>query len=520
MIKFAQASCLFILLFLAIALFGIFYSAFKSDQVWAFDPYYLSITWFTLKQAFLSTFFSVGIGLILAKALQMVHFRFKKQWLAVLKTIFILPTFIIIPTFILVYGKTGWLNHLFIFFNLPFTFSIYGLHGILMAHVFLNLPFATLFCFLILSQISDEQKQLADSLGFSHWHRFKWLEWALIKKQLLSLSATIFMLCFTSFAIILTLGGGPKATTIEVALYQAIRDLDYASALILTCIQIGFSLLFLSLFTHFSLIDSAKTSEQSNRYFVFYPLWQKRIAGFIIVIFSCYLALPLCALVIQGILAFKAEFLTFALLHAFALSTLIALCAAFLTLFWAILFIDWITQLKLSANHNKNRLWVRLVLQFTQLIFIFSPLLIASGLFLIFYPLAEQLMLITLLMIVLNSLFALPFVFKQLDIPLSDQLKRYQFLSQTLHLPKWRFVYLALYLPFKKEWLDAFKLAFILSIGDFSLIIYFGQRNFATLTYYLYSLIAHYRFQEALSIAFLFYLFILFFLSLGSKKQI
>src|SRR5690606_25787693 len=47
------------------------------------------------------------------------------------------------------------------------------------------------------------------------------------------------MLCVTSFTIVLTLGGGPRATTLEVAIYQALRfDFDPARAVTLTALQI------------------------------------------------------------------------------------------------------------------------------------------------------------------------------------------------------------------------------------------------------------------------------------------
>ena len=48
------------------------------------------------------------------------------------------------------------------------------------------------------------------------------------------------MLCITSFTIVLTLGGGPRATTLEVAIYQALRfDFDPARAVTLTLLQIA-----------------------------------------------------------------------------------------------------------------------------------------------------------------------------------------------------------------------------------------------------------------------------------------
>src|SRR3546814_18278108 len=49
----------------------------------------------------------------------------------------------------------------------------------------------------------------------------------------------VFMLCFTSFAVVLTLGGGPKATTLEVAVYQALRfDFDLGRAVTLALVQL------------------------------------------------------------------------------------------------------------------------------------------------------------------------------------------------------------------------------------------------------------------------------------------
>ena len=43
--------------------------------------------------------------------------------------------------------------------------------------------------------------------------------------------AVIFVICLSSFAIALTLGGGPRATTVELAIYQAVRfDFDLARA--------------------------------------------------------------------------------------------------------------------------------------------------------------------------------------------------------------------------------------------------------------------------------------------------
>jgi thiamine transport system permease protein len=50
----------------------------------------------------------------------------------------------------------------------------------------------------------------------------------------------IFMLCFTSFPVVLLLGGGPAATTMEVAIFQSVRfDFDLERAAVLALLQIG-----------------------------------------------------------------------------------------------------------------------------------------------------------------------------------------------------------------------------------------------------------------------------------------
>ncbi|STQ81936.1 thiamine transporter membrane protein [Hafnia alvei] len=51
--------------------------------------------------------------------------------------------------------------------------------------------------------------------------------------------ALIFMLCFASFATVLSLGGGPQATTIELAIYQALSyDYDLSRAALLAILQL------------------------------------------------------------------------------------------------------------------------------------------------------------------------------------------------------------------------------------------------------------------------------------------
>ncbi|MGS0639811.1 ABC transporter permease subunit, partial [Citrobacter sp. VF227] len=122
--------------------------------------------------------------------------------------------------------------------GLEWTFSPYGLQGILLAHVFFNLPMASRLLFQSLENIPGEHRQFGAQLGMRGWHFFRFVEWPWLRRQILPVAALIFMLCFARFATVLSLVGGPQATTIELAIYQALNfDYDPARAAILALIQ-------------------------------------------------------------------------------------------------------------------------------------------------------------------------------------------------------------------------------------------------------------------------------------------
>ena len=79
-----------------------------------------------------------------------------------------------------------------------------------------------------------------DELGMGPAARFRVIEWPALASALPGIAGLVFMLCATSFAVVLTLGGGPSASTLEVAIYQALRfDFDPARAAALTLTQLA-----------------------------------------------------------------------------------------------------------------------------------------------------------------------------------------------------------------------------------------------------------------------------------------
>ncbi|MGK2946709.1 MAG: thiamine/thiamine pyrophosphate ABC transporter permease, partial [Candidatus Malihini olakiniferum] len=234
-------------LFTSILLVGIALTAFGAlwreapDIPWQAlwdDSYVWYMVRFTFWQAFLSAVLSTLPAIILARALYRRHFPGRTCLLRLCSITLVLPVLVSVFGILRVYGRQGWLAKSLSAFGCDYMFSPYGLKGILLAHVFFNLPLATRLLLQALESISTEQRQLAAQLGMHAWQTFRIIEWPWLRRQIIPSAALIFTLCFASFATVLLLGGGPRATTIELAIYQALSfDYDPARAAGLALIQ-------------------------------------------------------------------------------------------------------------------------------------------------------------------------------------------------------------------------------------------------------------------------------------------
>ena len=117
--------------------------------------------------------------------------------------------------------------------------SIFGIKAILIAHVILNAPFASRLFFQNLNNIPKSYYDISRSLSLTYFANIIKLEIPIIKQNFFTVFSIIFALCFLSFAIVMALGGGPRYSTIEVAIYQyALFDLNFNKAVLLSLIQI------------------------------------------------------------------------------------------------------------------------------------------------------------------------------------------------------------------------------------------------------------------------------------------
>ena len=191
---------------------------------------------FTLLQSVYSATLSVGLAIPIARALARRQFVGRGALVMLLGAPFIMPVIVAIFGLLAVFGRNSVLSTLLGWVGLP-PVSIYGLHGVVLAHVFFNLPLAIRLVLLGWLSIPAERFRLAASLNAPVG---RLLELPMLRTVVPGAFVIIFLLCLTSFAVALTLGGGPKSTTLELAIYQSLRfDFDLGKAALLGVVQFG-----------------------------------------------------------------------------------------------------------------------------------------------------------------------------------------------------------------------------------------------------------------------------------------
>jgi len=458
------------------------------------DDYLWHVLRFSFWQALLSAMLAVGPAIPLARALYRRRFPGRETLLRLCAMTLVLPVLVAVFGLLSVYGRTGWLADLCALLGIPYTFTPYGLQGILLAHIFFNLPLATRLLLQALEQIPVGQRQLAAQLGMRGWNHFSVVEWPWLRRQILPASALVFMLCFASFATVLSLGGGPQATTIELAIFQALNfDYDPGRAALLALIQMicCLGLVMLSQWLSKALPSGAATLSGWRNPEDSLPakIWDA-------LIIACALLLmlpPLLAVIADGVNQGVATVLTQpALWQATFTSLRIALGAGLLCV---------ILTMMLLWSSRELRLRQRLVpahaLELSGMLILAMPgIVLATGFFLLLNSTVGLPDSADGIVIFTNALMAIPYAMKVLDNPLRDLAERYNRLCLSLDIRGWNRLRLIEARALKRPLAQALAFACVLSIGDFGVVALFGNEGFRTLPFYLYQQMGSYRTQD------------------------
>ncbi len=216
------------------------------------DRYYLRIIVFTAEQAILSTLASILLGLPGAYILTRYDFRGKSIVKAITTVPFVLPSIIVVLGFVIFFGHNGVMNRAFMeIFHLedPPLKILYSLKAIILAHTFYNFPICIRLVSAVWSRINPNLEKAAQSLGAKGIRLFSRIILPQIMPGILAAAALTFIFCFTSFAVILVLGGGPKYSTIEVAIYRLAKvSLDLKTGSAFAIVESALSILFMYIY--------------------------------------------------------------------------------------------------------------------------------------------------------------------------------------------------------------------------------------------------------------------------------
>jgi len=161
---------LLLLLPIGVVLIRTFEHGFGTAWNWMTTPAAVSALWLSLLIALIAVPLNTVFGILAS----MVLVRSKVRGRAVLDALIDLP-FVVSPvivglSLILVYGKDGWFGNWLIDHGITL---IYNPAGMIVATVFVSLPFVVREVAPVLMEVGDEQEQAASTLGASSWQAFR-----------------------------------------------------------------------------------------------------------------------------------------------------------------------------------------------------------------------------------------------------------------------------------------------------------------------------------------------------------
>ncbi len=268
--------------------------------------YYVGTLLFTVYQATLSTAATLLLATPCAFVFARYRFRGKSLLMSLATLPFVLPTIVVALAFATLLGKKGLLNDLAqTLFSLDYAPVQLErtLAMIIIAHVFYNFAVALRIISGYWATAGFSVEEAARCLGADEGALWRDIRLPLIRPALLSAGLLVFIFSFTSFGVILILGG-IRFATLEVQIYyQAVNMFNLPLAAALSLVQILGMLAMMMIYTatqkkmQLQLASGAATSRRALT-------GTERLAvGFCVALIAGLLIAPLIALVLRSLLA-------------------------------------------------------------------------------------------------------------------------------------------------------------------------------------------------------------------------
>ncbi len=186
------------------------------------DPTTSDVVWFTVWQALASTALTIAVALPAAYVLGRYRFRGRSLVSALVVVPFVLPTVVVALAFVAILpdgAERGWAP-------------------ILVAHAFFNVAVVVRIVGTFWASLDPRVDEAAATLGAGPLARLREITVPLLAPALAAAAAIVFLFSFTSFGVVLILGG-PRYATLEAEIYnQAVRLFDLRAAAVLSIVQL------------------------------------------------------------------------------------------------------------------------------------------------------------------------------------------------------------------------------------------------------------------------------------------
>ncbi|HYD05161.1 MAG TPA: ABC transporter permease subunit [Reyranella sp.] len=456
----------------------------------ASDTYLRRVIGFTFLQAMLSAVLALAAAIPATRALaRQSDFPGRNLILQFCALPMVMPSVAAIFGIVAIYGRSGYLAQL-----TDWKPSIYGLAGILIAHVFFNLPLAIRLLLPAWSTVPAETWRLTAQLGMSSGQVFRLIELPLLRQYVPAALAFIFILCFLSFAVVLTLGGGPRATTLEVAIYQALRadvDLPRGGALALLQTVACLAMVAIAWAASRRLDFGRGTRLIAARFDGMTP--GARIRDFIVMALAIgFVALPVAALVFDGIrgLLFAQQSIP-ALLNAGVVTLALGLPAGVIATALGY-------PIAVAADRLRTSTPAVILIGIAGLAgVIASPMAIGAGITLALTGRVDLYAIAPAGVIAMNALLMLPFAVGVLRPAVARNDAQYDRLCAGLGIAGWNRFRVVDWPMLRRAVGLALGLTTAAAMGDLAAIALFGNQNLTNLTLLLYNQISAYRMESA-----------------------
>jgi len=262
---------------------------------------------FTTWQATASTLLTLLIGL--PSAYVFAHYSFPgKRTLRGLTTVpFVMPPLVIALGFVALLGDKGLINSLLqttFRLNTPPLMLINTIYAILIAHVMYEFTIVVRIVSTAWANLDPDIENAARILGANRWNAFRKITLPLLLPSIIAASSLIFAFTFTSFGVVLILGGAQYAT-LEVSIYTLAAHLfQLPAAGVLALIQMAITIVFMTVYARYQQRTSTSFNLVPNQAVTMTP--QGKIdkllclANYLIVLIVLS---PLIALIVRALLS-------------------------------------------------------------------------------------------------------------------------------------------------------------------------------------------------------------------------